>query len=312
MKLIKHTVAPSNENQLSSAGFTLIELMVTVVVLAVIVGIAAPSISTQLANARVKSTTTTLASALAEARAESNIRRTSTTVSYVNGSQPNNNINIEVPYSGSPTLSSFSRPKDWTSLFFKSAVAGDFITGGNQGGGNGNGNQGGGNGNGNQGGGNGNGNQGGGNGNGNQGGGNGNGNQGGGNGNGNQGGGSEGGNQGGGNGNGNQGGGNGNGNQGGGSEGGNQGGGNEGGNQGGGNGSGNQNSTLVSIATYKYNSKSIIKSDPPTVTFRSQQNTDSAITYTICDANTSAKAMQVTVSSVGIITKKVGGSCTES
>ena len=39
-----------------SSGFTLIELMVTIAVLAIIVSIAAPNISTQLANQRVKST----------------------------------------------------------------------------------------------------------------------------------------------------------------------------------------------------------------------------------------------------------------
>ena len=51
----------------SNSGFTLIELMVAIVVLAVIVSIAAPSISTQLANQRVKSTTATLINALREA-----------------------------------------------------------------------------------------------------------------------------------------------------------------------------------------------------------------------------------------------------
>ena len=59
----------------SSSGFTLIELMVTIAVLAIIVGIAAPSISTQLANQRVKSTAATLENALKEAKAESVIRR---------------------------------------------------------------------------------------------------------------------------------------------------------------------------------------------------------------------------------------------
>ena len=58
-----------------SLGFTLIELMVTIAVLAIIAGIAAPNISTQLANQRVKSTTATLVNALKEAKAESIIRR---------------------------------------------------------------------------------------------------------------------------------------------------------------------------------------------------------------------------------------------
>ena len=70
--------------QMTSSGFTLIELMVTIAVLAIIVSIAAPSISTQLANQRVKSTTATLANALKEAKAESIIRRQNVTLSYNN------------------------------------------------------------------------------------------------------------------------------------------------------------------------------------------------------------------------------------
>ncbi|NRD69709.1 type II transport protein GspH [Psychrobacter okhotskensis] len=73
---------------MNSSGFTLIELMVTIAVLAIIVGIAAPSISTQLANQRVKSTAATLVNALKEAKAESIIRRQNVTLSYNNGSDP--------------------------------------------------------------------------------------------------------------------------------------------------------------------------------------------------------------------------------
>lgn len=58
-----------------AAGFTLIELMVTIAVLAIIVSIAAPNVSTQLANQRVKATAATLENALKEAKAESVIRR---------------------------------------------------------------------------------------------------------------------------------------------------------------------------------------------------------------------------------------------
>lgn len=72
-----------------SQGFTLIELMVTIAVLAIIVSIAAPNISTQLANQRVKSTAATLENALKEARAESSIRRQSITVT-INNSNENN------------------------------------------------------------------------------------------------------------------------------------------------------------------------------------------------------------------------------
>ncbi|PKG36670.1 pilus assembly protein [Psychrobacter sp. Sarcosine-3u-12] len=73
---------------MTSSGFTLIELMVTIAVLAIIVGIAAPSISTQLANQRVKSTTATLANALKEAKVESILRRQNITVIYTSTSTP--------------------------------------------------------------------------------------------------------------------------------------------------------------------------------------------------------------------------------
>ena len=68
--------------RIASLGFTLIELMVTIAVLAIIVSIAAPNISTQLANQRVKSTAATLENALKEAKAESIIRRQDVSVIY--------------------------------------------------------------------------------------------------------------------------------------------------------------------------------------------------------------------------------------
>ena len=80
--------------RMRSSGFTLIELMVTIAVLAIIVGIAAPSISTQLANQRVKSTTATLANALKEAKAESVIRRQQIAVSYSNNGVNPGSISI--------------------------------------------------------------------------------------------------------------------------------------------------------------------------------------------------------------------------
>ncbi len=56
--------------------------MVTVVVLGIIVSMAAPNISNQMANQRVKSTAATLANALKEAKVESVIRRQPLTLSY--------------------------------------------------------------------------------------------------------------------------------------------------------------------------------------------------------------------------------------
>ena len=76
------------KRQTTSSGFTLIELMVTIAVLAIIVSIAAPNISTQLANQRVKSTAAILANALKEAKVESIIRRQNVTVVYGSTTTP--------------------------------------------------------------------------------------------------------------------------------------------------------------------------------------------------------------------------------
>jgi type IV fimbrial biogenesis protein FimT len=56
--------------------------MVTIAILAIIVSIAAPNISTQLANQRVKSTASVIETALKEAKAESIIRRQNVSVVY--------------------------------------------------------------------------------------------------------------------------------------------------------------------------------------------------------------------------------------
>lgn len=79
---------------MANSGFTLIELMVTIAVLAIIVSIAAPNISTQLANQRVKSTAATLENALKEAKAESVIRRQAQALSYTNGATDAGTITI--------------------------------------------------------------------------------------------------------------------------------------------------------------------------------------------------------------------------
>lgn len=81
--LISHS---SYSQPAANTGFTLIELLVTIAVLAIITSIAAPNISTQLANQRVKSTTATLANALKEAKVESVIRRQVVDVAYQNTS----------------------------------------------------------------------------------------------------------------------------------------------------------------------------------------------------------------------------------
>lgn len=103
MKASENNVAQTL--RMTSSGFTLIELMVTIAVLAIIVSIAAPSISTQFANQRVKSTTATLENALKEAKVESVIRRQNLILSYNNTSTPKV-ITITAP--DSKTIANYS------------------------------------------------------------------------------------------------------------------------------------------------------------------------------------------------------------
>ena len=91
--------------RMTSSGFTLIELMVTIAVLAIIMSIAAPSISTQLANQRVKSTTATLANALKEAKVESILLRQNVTVVYISNSTPKT---IELQKANGDKISSYN------------------------------------------------------------------------------------------------------------------------------------------------------------------------------------------------------------
>lgn len=111
----------------ASLGFTLIELMVTIAVLAIIVSIAAPSISSQLADQRITSTTATLANALKEAKAESIIRRQDITVVYNSTDIPNT---VTLTDSGSNEIAQYLiesqssitqaiTPKTTTSLVFQ-------------------------------------------------------------------------------------------------------------------------------------------------------------------------------------------------
>ena len=108
--------------QATEVGFTLIELMVTIAVLAIIVAIAAPNISTQLADQRMKSTVVTLHSALEEAKAESVIRRQNVMVSFDNSSTSKNIIITAVDTA--TTIASYSynarstiKPSSMTTVF---------------------------------------------------------------------------------------------------------------------------------------------------------------------------------------------------
>lgn len=97
---------PSYKYQANNAsGFTLIELMVTIAVLAIIVSIAAPNVSTQLANQRVKATAATIENALKEAKAESIIRRQSLSFTYNNNGT---NAGTVVIAQGATVLASYS------------------------------------------------------------------------------------------------------------------------------------------------------------------------------------------------------------
>lgn len=90
-------------------GFTLVELMVTMSILAIIVSIAAPNISTQMANMRIKSTTATLENALQKAKIESVIRRQPVSVKYTASSGSNS---ITVADTNKKIITSYSYDED--------------------------------------------------------------------------------------------------------------------------------------------------------------------------------------------------------
>lgn len=92
----------------TSAGFTLIELMITIAVLAIIVSIAAPNISNQLANQRVKSTVSTIESALKEAKAESLIRRQNIKVVYKSSTPKNITLNVTLQDNSNEVLATYN------------------------------------------------------------------------------------------------------------------------------------------------------------------------------------------------------------
>ena len=107
----------------ASSGFTLIELMVTIAVLAIIVSIAAPSISTQLANQRVKSTAATITSTLKDAKVESIIRRQDIRVIYNNTAKTivlqNTSGTVLATYNVNPTSTVSITPNTVTTVTFQ-------------------------------------------------------------------------------------------------------------------------------------------------------------------------------------------------
>ena len=108
---------------MANSGFTLIELMVTIAVLAIIVSIAAPSISTQLANQRVKSTATTITSTLKDAKVESIIRRQDIRVIYSNTAKTivlqNTSGTVLATYNVNPTSTVSITPNTVTTVTFQ-------------------------------------------------------------------------------------------------------------------------------------------------------------------------------------------------
>jgi type IV fimbrial biogenesis protein FimT len=119
----------SSNLRMTETGFTLIELMVTIAVLAIIVSIAAPNISTQLANQRVKSTTATLTNALKEAKAESIIRRQSLDFSFDDSSHSlvieneSSNVIASYNYSAKNTIKA-----DSSTITFRPSKRTDAVT----------------------------------------------------------------------------------------------------------------------------------------------------------------------------------------
>jgi type IV fimbrial biogenesis protein FimT len=79
----RHTVtqaAPQSRAGVGARGLTLIELMVTLAVLAILLALAAPSFTTFVKNARLDSATTDIQSALSLARSEAVTRREAVSV----------------------------------------------------------------------------------------------------------------------------------------------------------------------------------------------------------------------------------------
>lgn len=262
----------------NKAGFTLIEVIVTVTVIGIIAAIAAPNISLQLANQRIKSTTATLDSALKEARSESLIRRRDIVVDYKNNSTTAGSIYLKVEVHDSSNMNApplfFSKPPfspdDDDSNTGNSGGgevdnSGETPSGSNSSTGKDNNDS-------------------------------------------------------------NSGskpskpseGQDNNSSSGGQASGGTKPGNTGGSNEGGSSSNGPEspvipapipNPKLGIVATFKFDSKTTIKSTPQMIKFDPKKRVDSAVTYTICDSNKSASARQVIVNKLGNISSQLGGSC---
>lgn len=102
-----------NKNQ---KGFTLVELMVTIAVFAIIAAMAVPSFTKMMAQQRLNSTTRELATTLIQARSQAALLRREVTVT-LNSSTANTSTNF---YWNPTTNNSLTTSSSVTSIVFKS------------------------------------------------------------------------------------------------------------------------------------------------------------------------------------------------
>lgn len=92
-------------NRQRQSGFTLLELMVTIAVFAVIFGIAIPSFSSFIAAQRVRAASFDLNASLIQARSEATKRNTDVVIQQASGGWQNGwSVNIVGAPSGTPAL----------------------------------------------------------------------------------------------------------------------------------------------------------------------------------------------------------------
>lgn len=98
----------------SSRGFTLIELMVTIAVIAILTMIAAPSMSNLIAKQQLNKSTRELAATLAQARSQAALLRRNVTVNL-----DSTNINTATTFNWKPSGKSIYNTSSITSIVFE-------------------------------------------------------------------------------------------------------------------------------------------------------------------------------------------------